>query len=55
MPLRTPIQLALAAVGLACFALAIRNDDDHLLWIAIACFAIATLLRFFKRSESNDG
>lgn len=51
MPHRTPIQLALAAVGLVAFALGIRNDDDRLMWIAIGCFAVATLLRFFKRSE----
>ncbi len=51
MPIRTPIQIALAAVGLVAFALAIRNDNDRLMWIAIAFFALATALRFFKRTE----
>ncbi len=46
---RTEIQLALAAMGLIVWGYGARNDDRRLTWIGIAFFAVATVLRFFKK------
>jgi hypothetical protein len=52
MARRTPIQLAFLAVGIAAWAYGQRTDDERLVWIGIAFFAVAALLRFFKRRET---
>lgn len=56
MKRRTEIQLGLLIVGLIVWAAGQRSDDTRLQYAGIACFAVATLLRFFKRkdSEPND-
>ncbi|HEY5060989.1 MAG TPA: hypothetical protein VII52_05595 [Gemmatimonadaceae bacterium] len=48
MPRRTPIQLALLAVGLIAWAYGQRIDDARLTYVGVAFFATAFLLRFFK-------
>lgn len=53
MARRTPVQLALLAVGLAAWAWGQRVDDQRLVWLGIAFLAAATLLRFAKRRESD--
>jgi hypothetical protein len=48
---RTPIQLALLAVGLLTWAYGQRSDDQRLVWLGIAFLIVATLLRFTKRRD----
>ena len=48
MPRRTPIQLALLAVGLLAWAYGLRTDDSRLTYLGLAFFAVAFVLRFFK-------
>ncbi|MFI5227882.1 MAG: hypothetical protein ACHQWU_02365 [Gemmatimonadales bacterium] len=53
MARRTPIQLAFLAVGFAAWAYGQRTSDQRLVWVGIAFFAVAVILRFFKRRESS--
>jgi hypothetical protein len=48
MPRRTPIQLALLAVGLLAWAYGQRSDDSRLTYVGLAFFAAAFVLRFLK-------
>lgn len=48
MPRRTPIQLALLAVGLVVWAYGQRAGDSRLTYVGLAFFAVAVVLRFFK-------
>ena len=49
MKRRTEIQLALLFVGLVVWGFGQRIDNGVLRYIGIVCFAVATLLRLFKR------
>lgn len=53
MARRTPIQLALLAVGLISWAYGQRADDSRLVWLGIGFLAVAMLLRFAKRRETD--
>jgi len=50
---RTTIQLAMLLVGLIVWGYGQRVDDPSLRLIGIAFFALATLLRFFRRSDTR--
>ena len=54
MARRTPIQLALLAVGLIAWAYGQRSDDQRLVWLGIAFLVLATLLRFAKRRDMDQ-
>ena len=45
---RTTIKLALALVALTLFGASIRWENNALRWAAIACVAVAFLLRFWR-------
>jgi len=51
---RTEIQLALLVIGLIVWGYGQRIDDPTLRWIGIGFFAIATILRFFKKKPPED-
>lgn len=52
MARRTEIQIALLVIGLIVWGYGARTDQPRLTWIGLACFALATILRFAKkRSE----
>lgn len=52
MARRTEIQIALLVIGLIVWGYGARTDQPRLTWIGLACFAVATILRFAKkRSE----
>ena len=52
MARRTEIQIALLVVGLIVWGWGARSEQPRLTWIGLACFAVATALRFArKRSE----
>jgi len=53
MKRRTEIQLALVIVGLIVWAIGQRSEDTRLQYAGIACFAVATLLRVFKKEDSK--
>jgi len=53
MKRRTEIQLALLIVGLIVWATGQRTENAPLQYAGIACFAVATLLRFFKKKDSE--
>jgi hypothetical protein len=53
MKRRTEIQLALLAVGLIVWAYGQRSDDTMFQYAGIGCFAVATLLRLFKKRDSE--
>ncbi len=46
---RTEIQIALLVVGLIVWGYGARTDQPRLTWIGLACFALATALRFAKK------
>jgi len=52
---RTTIQLAMLVVGLIVWGYGQRVDDPSLRLIGIAFFALAALLRFFRRSDTKRG
>jgi hypothetical protein len=52
---RTPVQLALAAMGLIVWGFGARTDDEFLTWIGIGFFAVAFLLRFWKEPQRSSG
>jgi len=51
---RTTVQLALLAIGFVCWGYGQRIDDPPLRLVGIAFFAIATMLRFFRRSDTHN-
>jgi hypothetical protein len=53
MDRRTTIQLAMLLVGLIVWGYGQRIEDPSLRLVGIAFFALATLLRFFRRSETR--
>ena len=50
---RTTIQIAMLLIGLIVWGYGQRVDDPSLRLIGIAFFALATLLRFFRRSDTR--
>jgi hypothetical protein len=50
---RTEIQLALLVVGLMVWGYGQRVDDDRLRAVGIVFFAVATVLRFFKKRDPD--
>jgi hypothetical protein len=50
---RTTIQLALLLMGLIVWGYGQRVDEPTLRLIGIALFAAATMLRFFRRSDTR--
>jgi hypothetical protein len=53
MKRRTEIQIALVIVGLIVWATGQRLEVATLQYAGIACFAVATLLRFFKKDDAG--
>ena len=49
MKYRSEIQLTLLFIGLVVWGYGQRIDHEVLRYIGIACFAVATLFRLFKR------
>ncbi len=45
----TRVKLGFVVIGLALFVVAVKLDDARWRYAAIACIAIAWLLRFFRR------
>jgi hypothetical protein len=50
---RTTIQLTLLVMGLIIWGYGQRIDDPSLRLVGIAFFALATMLRFFRRSGTR--
>jgi hypothetical protein len=50
---RTTIQLVLLVIGMIVWGYGQRIDNASFRLIGIAFFALATLLRFFRRSETR--
>ena len=50
---RTTIQLVLLVIGLVVWGYGQRVDDPSLRLVGIALFALATMLRFFRRSGTQ--
>jgi hypothetical protein len=48
---RTEIQLAVLVVGLAVWGYGQRIDDSRLRVVGIVLFAVATILRFFRKRD----
>jgi hypothetical protein len=46
---RSQVQLVLLVVGVITWGFGQRIDDSRVRWAGIACFAVATALRFAKR------
>ena len=53
MDRRTTIQLALLVMGVIIWGYGQRIDDPSLRLVGIAFFALATMLRFFRRSGTH--
>jgi hypothetical protein len=51
---RTEIQIALVIVGVIVWGFGQRTDDVRFQYAGIACFAMATLLRWAKRHEDSE-
>jgi hypothetical protein len=54
MKRRTEIQLALLVAGLIVWASGQRFEEPRLQYAGIACFAVATLLRFLKKRDPES-
>ncbi|HTE47447.1 MAG TPA: hypothetical protein VK636_19555 [Gemmatimonadaceae bacterium] len=56
MTRRTQAQLALLVAGLVVWAYGQRSESPPFQYVGIGCFAVATLLRFARKrdSDSND-
>ena len=54
MKRRTEIQLALLVMGLIVWGYGQRTDDSRLTWIGLGFFAVATILRFFKKRPEQE-
>ena len=50
---RTTIQLALLVMGLVIWGYGQRIHDSSLQLVGVALFALATMLRFFRRSGTK--
>jgi hypothetical protein len=50
---RTTIQLVLLVIGLVVWGYGQRVDDPSLRLVGIVLFALATMLRFFRRSGTK--
>jgi hypothetical protein len=50
---RTTFQLGLFAIGLIIWGYGQRIDDPSIRLVGIAFFALATMLRFFRRSDTR--
>jgi hypothetical protein len=50
---RTTFQLALFAMGVITWGYGQRIDDASIRLVGIAFFAVATTLRFFRRSDTK--
>jgi hypothetical protein len=55
MTRRSEIQFAFLLIGLVVWGYGQRVDNALLRYIGIVCFAVATLLRFFKQREVEEG
>jgi hypothetical protein len=53
MSRRTTFQVAFLVMGLIIWGYGQRVDDEKIRLIGIAFFAVATVLRFFRRSETR--
>lgn len=53
MERRTTFQIAFLAMGLITWGYGQRVDDPRLRLIGIAFLAVATVLRFFRRSDTR--
>ncbi|HET9425482.1 MAG TPA: hypothetical protein VFO55_08930 [Gemmatimonadaceae bacterium] len=53
MSRRTTFQLAFLIMGLVIWGYGQRIDDPAMRLVGIAFFAVATLLRFFRRSDTR--
>lgn len=53
MARRTEIQIALLVVGLIVWGWGARSEQPRLTWIGLACFAVATALRFGRRRSEQ--
>ena len=51
---RSIAQLALLVIGVIVWGYGARVDDERLRWIGIGCFAIAFLLRLFKKRDASS-
>lgn len=54
MKRRTELQLALLLMGLIVWGYGSRVDDRRLTWIGLGFFAVATILRLFKKRPEPD-
>jgi len=54
MTRRTEIQLALLLMGLIVWGYGTRVDDSRLTLIGVGFFAVATILRFFKKRPEQE-
>ena len=50
----TVAKVACALVGVAVFAVGVRNDDDMVRWVGIALVIVAFLLRFVKKRPPEE-
>ena len=50
----TKVKLALVGLGLAAFVVGVRLDDARWRYAAIACIAIAWVMRFVRPRQPSD-
>ena len=50
----TKVKIVLVGLGLALFIVGVRLDDARYRYAAIACIAIAWLMRFVKPRQPSD-
>jgi hypothetical protein len=50
----TQLKLGLATVGLILWAYGYRTDDPRMRWFGIGFLAVAAMLRFARRRQSDD-
>jgi len=50
----TKVKLAFVALGLTAFAVGVRLDDARWRYAAIACIAIAWVMRFVRPRQSGN-
>jgi len=53
MSQRSIAQLALVFIGLVVWGYGARVNDDRLTLVGIVCFALAVVLRFFRKKQSD--
>ncbi|MEP6493612.1 MAG: hypothetical protein ABJF01_13085 [bacterium] len=54
MTRRTQAQLALVVIGLVVWAYGQRSNSQTFQYVGIGCFALATLLRFFRKRDTDS-